>query len=178
MNKREVAQILAILKEYYPRDFVNSDLQTKVEAWYLILQDYDYKLTQNAVISFVSSDLNGFMPSVGQIVDKINKLTNKNQLTENEAWDLVYKALGNSTYNSVQEFDKLPKEVQRSVGSPDMLRSWSQLELDEIQTVIQSNFMRSFKTASKQIKEYDLLPENVKKFTLDLANKMDMKLLE
>lgn len=157
MNKREVAQILAILKEYYPRDFVNSDLQTKVEAWYLILQDYDYKLTQNAVISFVSSDLNGFMPSVGQIVDKINKLTNKNQLTENEAWNLVYKALGNSTYNSVQEFDKLPKEVQRSVGSPDMLRSWSQLELDEIQTVIQSNFMRSFKTASKQIKEYDLL---------------------
>jgi hypothetical protein len=48
MNKKETAQILAILREYYPRDFVSTDLQTKVEAWYLILKDYDYTLTQNA----------------------------------------------------------------------------------------------------------------------------------
>lgn len=177
MNKKEVAQILAILKEYYPKDFVSTDLQTKVEAWHLILQDYDYKLTQSAVVSFVSSDLNGFMPSVGQIVDKINKLTSKKQLTENEAWDMIYKAICNSAYNSVEEFNKLPLEIQRAIGSPNMLKSWAMVDLNEVNTVIQSNVMRSFKTAQKQQKEYDALPQNIKEYTQTLANNFDMKLL-
>lgn len=177
MNKKEVAQILAILKEYYPKDFVSTDLQTKVEAWHLILQDYDFKLTQSAVVSFVSSDINGFMPSVGQIVDKINKLTAKKQLTENEAWDMIYKAICNSAYNSVEEFNKLPLEIQRAIGSPNMLKSWAMVDLDEVNTVIQSNVMRSFKTAQKQQKEYDALPQNIKKYTQTLANNFDMKLL-
>lgn len=177
MNKKEVAQILAILKEYYPKDFVSTDLQTKVEAWHLILQDYDFKLTQSAVVSFVSSDINGFMPSVGQIVDKINKLTAKKQLTENEAWDMIYKAICNSAYNSVEEFNKLPLEIQRAIGSPNMLKSWAMVDLDEVNTVIQSNVMRSFKTAQKQQKEYDALPQNIKEYTQTLANNFDMKLL-
>ena len=52
-----------------------------------------------------------------------------------------------------------------------------QLDIEQVQTVIQSNVMRSYKVASKQKKEYDVLPENVKKFTLELSNKKDLKLL-
>ena len=91
---------------------------------------------------------------------------------------MVYKAICNSAYNSVEEFNKLPVEIQRAVGSADMLKSWSQLDIEQVQTVIQSNVMRSYKVASKQKKEYDVLPENVKKFTLELMDKKDLKLLE
>ena len=42
MNKKETAQIIATLKEYYPKDFASTDLVTKVEAWYLVLKDYDF----------------------------------------------------------------------------------------------------------------------------------------
>ena len=178
MSKKEVAQLLAVLKEYFPRDFVSTDLITKVEAWYMILKDYDYTLMQNAMLSFVSADTNGFMPTIGQLIEKAKKITGSNELTENEAWDMVYKAICNSAYNSAQEFEKLPSSVKRAVGSHEMLKSWSQLDTDEVQTVIQSNFMRSYKSASKQEKEHEMLPENVKKFTLELANKMDMKYLE
>ena len=90
---------------------------------------------------------------------------------------MVYKAICNSAYNSVEEFNKLPIEIQRAIGSADMLKSWSQLDIEQVQTVIQSNVMRSYKVASKQKKEYDVLPENVKKFTLELSNKKDLKLL-
>lgn len=178
MNKKETAQILAILREYYPRDFVSTDLQTKVEAWYLILKDYDYILTQNAVLAFVTSDTEGFMPTLGQIIAKIKSLSNpKGDMTEVEAWALVYKAICNSAYNSVEEFEKLPDVVKRAVGNADVLKSWSMLNTDEVNTVIQSNFMRSYKSSNFQQKEIDVLPNSTKQYVNQLADKMNVGLL-
>ena len=178
MNKKETAQILAILREYYPRDFVSTDLQTKVEAWYLILKDYDYTLTQNAVLAFVTSDTEGFMPTLGQIIAKIKSLSNpKGDMTEVEAWALVYKAICNSAYNSVEEFEKLPDVVKRAVGNADVLKSWSMLNTDEVNTVIQSNFMRSYKSSNFQQKEIDVLPNSTKQYVNQLADKMNVGLL-
>lgn len=178
MNKKETAQILAILREYYPRDFVSTDLQTKVEAWYLILKDYDYTLTQNAVLAFVTSDTEGFMPTLGQIIAKIKSLSNpKGDMTEVEAWALVYKAICNSAYNSVEEFEKLPDVVKRAVGNADVLKSWSMLNTDEVNTVIQSNFMRSYKSSNFQQKEIDVLPSSTKQYVNQLADKMNVGLL-
>lgn len=178
MTKKEVAQIIYILKEYYPRDFESTDLETRVTAWHLILQEYDYTLVQNAVVAFVSNDTEGFMPTVGQIIEKIKKMTNtKNEMTEVEAWAMVYKAICNSAYNSAEEFDKLPDTVKRAVGNPDVLKSWAMLSLDEVNTVIQSNFMRSYKSATIQKKEYDALPTATKDFTRQLADKMSIGLL-
>lgn len=178
MTKKETAQILAILKEYYPRDFTSTDLQTKVEAWYLVLKDYEYVVAQNAVIAFVTSDLQGFMPSVGQIIDKIKQISSpEKELTEAEAWAKVYKAICNSAYNSKEEFAKLPDAIQRAVGNPDVLKSWSLLTVDEVNTVIQSNFMRSYKSANTQQKQYDALPNATKDFTKQLSEKFNMGLL-
>lgn len=177
MNKKETAQILAILKEYYPRDFVSTDMVTKVEAWYMILKDYDYNVMQNAVMSYVTTDTKGFMPVIGQLIEKVNTISGKKEMTEQEAWQLVYKALCNSAYNSVEEFNKLPPAVQRAVGSSEMLRDWALLDIDEIQTVVQSNVMRSFKTANKQEKEYEALPKEVKKFTIRLVQEKELKCL-
>lgn len=178
MNKKETAQILAILREYYPRDFVSTDLQTKVEAWYLILKDYDYTLTQNAVLAFVTSDTEGFMPTLGQIIAKIKSLSNpKGDMTEVEAWALVYKAICNSAYSSVEEFEKLPDVVKRAVGNADVLKSWSMLNTDEVNTVIQSNFMRSYKSSNFHQKEIDVLPNSTKQYVNQLADKMNVGLL-
>lgn len=175
MNKKETAQILAILKEYYPREFVNTDMVAKVEAWYMILKDYDYVIMQNAVMSYVTTDTKGFMPVIGQLIEKVNTISGKKEMTEQEAWQLVYKALCNSAYNSVEEFNKLPPVVQRAVGSAEMLKNWSQLDIDEVQTVIQSNVMRSFKTANKQEKEVESLPKSVKEVVEQLANSKNIK---
>lgn len=176
MDKKQTAEILTILKIAFPNMY-NNDLPINdiISVWYSALKNYDFELVKMAVNSIIVT--NKFTPTIADITEKINLITKPNELTENEAWDMVYKAICNSAYNSAQEFDKLPSSVKRAVGSHEMLKSWSQLDTDEIQTVIQSNFMRSYKSASKQQKEYDALPDNVKKFTLELVNKMDMKYL-
>ena len=177
MDKKQIAEILTILKVSFPNMY-NNDIPVNdiINVWYVALKDYDFELIKMAVNSIIIT--NKFPPTIADIVEKVNLITKPNQLTENEAWDMVYKAICNSAYNSAQEFKKLPSSVKRAVGSHEMLKSWSQLPTDEVQTVIQSNFMRSYKSASKQEKEHEMLPENVKKFTLELANKMDMKYLE
>lgn len=166
MNKKETAQIIAILKEYYPRDFESTNIQTKVEAWYLALKDYEYTVAQKAVIAFATSDTKGFAPVVGQIIHKIKSFyPQTREITESEAWDMVYKAICNSNYNAAEEFNRLPKRVQRAVGSSEMLKSWAMLGIDEVNTVIQSNVMRSFKVAQAQEKEFEALPQAIKEFT-------------
>lgn len=67
MTKQEMARVLAILKEYYPRDVASTDLKAKVEAWYLVLHDYPESAVTAAVVAFAADDTKGFPPSVGQI---------------------------------------------------------------------------------------------------------------
>ena len=80
-----------------------------------------------------------------------------------EAWSLVRKAIGNGNYGSVEEFEKLPPTIQKAVGSADMIKRWAMSDSNEVSTVIQSNFLRSYRTAVKRDEEYAKMPEDVKK---------------
>ena len=101
----------------------------------------------------------------------LSKLNGPKELTEGEAWGTVRKALKNSLYSSIDEFNALPEVVRYAVGSPEMLKSWAQVPLDELETVIQSNFMRTFRAKSANIKEIKLLPQAVRE-------KMDQVMIE
>lgn len=175
MTKKETAQIIFLLKEYYPASFESSNLENRVQAWHLILKDFDYKEAEAAVVAFVSTDTKGFMPSVGQIVDKITSLKAGPEMTEMEAWALVQRACKNSLYNAAEEFAKLPEVVRRIVGSHNQLRDWAMCSQDEFNTVIQSNFMRSYRARAASEKEMLKLPESVKAVLLPIAERLALK---
>ena len=78
-----------------------------------------------------------------------------------EAWSLVSKALRNGYYGAAEEFNNLPPLVQKAVGSPDNLRNWSQTDVKAIETVIQSNFMRSYVAIVKREYEIKKMPADV-----------------
>lgn len=172
MTKKETAQLLFLLKEYYPNSFESSSIENRVTAWHLILKDYPYQEAEAAVVAFVSADARGFMPSVGQIVDKLTSLKAGQQITEMEAWWLVQKACTNSLYNAAEEFQKLPPVVQRIVGSHNTLREWAMCERHTFNTVIQSNFMRSYTARAAGEREMLALPQNVKEVLLPVVERM------
>lgn len=164
MTKQETAKLIAMLKEYYPRDYESTDIVSRVNAWHMILKDYDYKEATAALLAFVSTDTKGFSPTVGQLIDKMQWMRGSDELTEGEAWTLVSRATRNGAYRSVEEFERLPEQVQRVVGNPAMLKAWSQLPTEEVETVIQSNFMRSYRARVKIDKEFEAIPMNVKTY--------------
>ena len=115
-----------------------------------------------ALKAYILSDTSGFAPNIGQLVAKIRLLTKPQELSEMEAWSLVSKAIRNSGYNSVEEFAKLPPLVQKAVGTPDNLRNWAVSDYRTIESVIQSNFLRTYGTVVKRESEINCMPNEIK----------------
>lgn len=175
MTKNDVVQLIMILKEYYPRDVESTNIDAKASAWHLLLRDYDKNIIINAALAFVSSDTKGFMPTPGQIINKISVIRKSdNDMTEMEAWGYISKAIRNSAYNSKEEWEKLPDILKKCV-TPDLLRDWAMIEGDDVQTVIQSNFLRTFRVKKESVKEFEALPKSVQEFSLGLAEKMKLE---
>lgn len=133
-----------------------------------VTEEYTYEQVDMALRSYIKSNTSGFAPAPGQIIDKIHTMTQPQELNEMEAWSLVYKAICNSTYNSVSEFEKLPPLVQKAVGLPDSLREWAMTE-NLNHEVVMSNFQRAYKTELKRHEEFQRMPQNVRKL-IEKAN--------
>ncbi len=166
MNKKETSKIIAVLMASYP-NFLNNkssdDIQATISVWHEMLADYSYQEVSIAIKACITQGRNGFAPSIGQVIDKIIGFKNQDtEMTEQEAWNLVSKATKNSAYHATEEYEKLP-EVVKQILTPSQLKEWSQMDADTVQSVVASNFMRSYKVKLSSNREYQALPNDVKK---------------
>ena len=160
MTKNEVIKLLMTIQTFYPNYQVENKEFT-INAWYSIIGDCDYKPMEKALRAYITTDTSGFAPSIGQLINKLHEVQSPQELNEMEAWLLVSKALRNGTYGAVEEFNKLPPLVQKAVGSPDNLRNWAQTDSESIENVVQSNFMRTYRTVVNRAKEYQKMPKDI-----------------
>ena len=163
MNRDETKRIIYIIKTSYP-NFNPEDITGAVDIWQMMLDEYSYDQVALALKTYIKTNTSGFAPSISQIVDNIHKMSEiGSEKSEMEAWEYVRKAVKNSGYNSAQEFEKLPEDIKKVVKSPDALRTWSQTDIQEFETVIQSNFMRSYRAQQIKAKEIKRMPEEAKR---------------
>ena len=138
------------------------DKTVAVNTWFLMLADYPYQQVQMALKAYIATDTSGFAPSIGQIIDKMQMINSHAEQNEMEAWSLVSKALRNGNYKSKEEFDKLPDLVKEAVGSPENIHNWAQSDIKSIESVIQSNFIKSYRLVVNRQKEMQKLPKEIK----------------
>lgn len=169
MTRDETIKLLMVIQSAYP-NFKPPDKTVAVDTWYTMLRDMDYNVVQMGLRAYITSDTSGFAPSIGQLINTIYLTQNPQELNEMEAWALVGKALRNGYYGAVEEFDNLPPLVQKAVGTPDNLRNWSQTNTESVENVIQSNFMRSYRTVVKREEEIKKMPADVQAL-IENANK-------
>ena len=131
-------------------------------------------LVAAAVKSFVVTDTKGYPPHIGVIKDKMRLFTTPEAMTEQEAWGLVRKALSNSLYHSDEEYNALPRLIQSLVGSPSQLKEWALMDESTVQSVVASNFMRSYRARAKHQEEFDALPEDVKQIAIEAGYSFSM----
>lgn len=170
MTREDTIKILSILRGAYPafyRDISKQEAESTISLWCGMFEEEPYELVGAAVKAFISCDSKGFPPAIGQIKERIRQITEPQEMTEQEAWSLVSKALRNSAYGSAEEFEKLPEEIKAVVHDPSQLKQWAMAEADEVETVIASNFMRSFRVKQKTMREYKALPTSVKRLMLE-----------
>lgn len=82
--------------------------------------------------------------------------------------------LEDGTYGAVEEFNKLPPLVKQAVGMPDNLRNWAMSDYQAIETVIQSNFLKNYRTVVNRSKELNCMPPEIKSL-IDKANENSYK---
>lgn len=161
MTKQETNKILALILEVYPTFGKDRNPELTSKLWSTLFEDEPYEWVEKALITFFATDTKGFPPTPGNIKDKIRQLTKTEEPTEMEAWNLVVKAASNGCYGADEEFRKLPKDIQEIVGSPAVLREWSMMDADEFNTVIGSNFQRSYKAKAESRRVYGMLPSSI-----------------
>ena len=161
MTREETVKIIRIMVDSYP-NYKPNDISETVDVWQMMLSDYDYNLVAMALKAYILSDTSGFAPSIGQLVAKIQTISQPQELDGMAAWGLVSKALRNGTYGAVEEFNKLPPLVKQAVGMPDNLKNWATSDYQTIETVIQSNFLRTYETVIKRANEINRMPNDIK----------------
>lgn len=183
MKREEIVSVLKVISETYDVQFT----ELSMEVWFNSLKDFDIKDVQKATWQYVR--IGHYKPKPADIIDLIvsnNVPQQPEEMSAQEAWSLVYKAICNSAYNSITEFEKLPEMAQKAVGSADNLRSYA-LDYDFNIGVAQSNFLKAYNTLMERKKnDYALKIEAVKRGDLTIAQlvesaveKMDdRKLLE
>ena len=157
MTQKEAAKIVDVLMFNYPDTLRNNSeeaLITYIENWHFFFKDDSYEEVMQAVQKIISSSQERFAPNIGMIREQMRKNREpKGGLSEQEAWELVKRALRNGLYGYKEEFAKLPPTVQRCVGSENMIREWAAMESETLDSVVASNFMRSFRAIRQSAEE-------------------------
>lgn len=175
MDVKETAAVMAILKIAYPRYYANTttaEAKETLNLWHTMLAEYPADMVNAAIKALIATNV--YPPTIADVISSIKQLTQKKNMSEVAAWGLVKNAIRNSAYHSVEEFDKLPPEIQETVGNPMVLREWAMSDDESTETVIASNFMRSYKAKVKERKKFDAIPSDIK--ALLIKNTENMKL--
>lgn len=173
MTKPEAAKIIYTITTAYPTAFKGTparEINSMAELWAVLFADTPYELVDSGLRAYLRSDKSGFPPTVGQINGLIHDISDK-QLPVLKAWALVRKAVRNSTYHADEEFAKLPPTVQKAVGRPANLHEWAAMEDPEaFETVVQSNFGRSYSAAVKREQTEALIPSGTLHLIRGISN--------
>lgn len=170
MTKAEIVRLfISIVTMYSEAKWASEATQMTVDEWYFHLEQYPRETVEAAFRRHVTNS--PYPPKVSDIIAEIRLLAplpkEKQQLTAEEAWALVLMAVKNSGYYSKREFDKLPPDIKRRVGSPEVLKQWALAE-DEGQTisVARANFIRSYSEDVRERRNEPFMPVSIRT-TLD-----------
>lgn len=168
MTISQTAQMMAILRAAYPRFYIgmtDEDAEAALNLWHGFFADDDASLVSDAVKAFIANDTKGFPPSIGQIrekLDTINQAVNGFELTPQSAWGLVKRAMKDSAYHSAERFAELPEVVREVVGSPSQLHDWAISDDGVSESVLASNFQRSYAARAEQHRTIRRMPGDVR----------------
>lgn len=165
MDRQQTLMILSVLKAAYPNAFnglTKADAEAMVTLWTTMFSEESYEEVNAAVGALIATRTVGYSPVIGEVKEQIRKLHSKNEIDENAAWAMVSKACRNGNYHSKEEFDKLPEEVQRAVGSPEQIKQWAAMDAETVQSVIASNFKKSYRVNAQRSAEISKLPPQIR----------------
>lgn len=178
MNREQVLQMLSILKAAYPHSFQKlgkRDADALVALWERQFSEEDPQAVSDAIDSLIATRTVGYSPTIGEIKEQIHQLRNQDQLSEVDAWALFERACRNGLHHAQEEFDRLPPVVQRATGGPEQIKACAGMDSKTVNSVIASNFRKSYAAAQEREKHDAMLPANVREMLSDVSERLSIE---
>lgn len=157
MERKDIQEMLATMQAIFP-NYKPENKTVAVSGWLFLLQNEKKEDVYKAFEIFCKTDTKGFAPNPAQLLKIIREMESET-IAGGEAWAIVRKGLKNGIYGSKEEFAKMPEVIQRSIGTPGTLREWAMMETEVIESVIMSQFLKSYATVSKRMQMEKYAPE-------------------
>ena len=162
MTRDEVKQLLMILDVTYTNFKLDpTKLSFTIDSWLLFLEPYNANEIKMALQTFINTSNSAFAPTPAELVHALNTPNELSEIEGAQAWDMVRKAISRSTYNSAEEFSKLPENVQKAVGSANMLHCWATNDYFAEGTVMKE-FLMNYNTVVKRDRTEQRLPSEAR----------------
>lgn len=121
MTKSETIQLMAMLGAFYGAGKANPEIMA--EGWFMILEPYDFKIAQKAVLNYAKNDVREYasFPTVGNIVRCIEDEMRKEQAPVKEIVRAISYGWG---------YDQLSKDAKTLI-SDERYESWLKMDAEE-----------------------------------------------
>lgn len=176
MTREETKMIIKMLSSVYRSEFsrlTKEEVGEMLDTWTFLLEDEDANKIATVTKAYLKSNTNAFMPTPAMLINLAYELFTPQGMTEQEAWNTLYKAICNSGYNAKYEYENLPSEIKPLV-TPEQMHDWA-IDNNPNWNVTSSNFMRSFKVREKQRSDFAKLPNETKDLIASLGVNMKLE---
>ena len=160
MEYNETLKLLAMLRAYNYK--FDGEAQIVAKAWQQALYDCPYKLAEAAVIQFARNDRGGYSkyPKPGDILEQIEIMTGAT--TAVDLWNILRKKIGGNPIRAREDFESLPEEIQRYVGSPQAFRELGNMQTETLDSVYKGQFLREIPALHKSRETQEQLTDEVR----------------
>lgn len=168
MTKQEAMKLLYVVKATYIRHFdkaTTNDISNLADAWVYALDGWSYEEAAAGLKAYLANDRDGFPPVPGQIIGYIRKaqVSPAQETTAAEAWDQVYKAICNLSWDEPEkEFDKLPEISRKVIGTAAGLREIAAMDIDSVMIGEKARFIHAYNAYKKDEVDYYRIPQDVR----------------
>lgn len=174
MTKEEFKTLVKAMKAVYTHPSFIPD-KYAFDVWYSMLHDLDYQTASAAIQKHMQSEERE--PTVASIRKHAEQINGglRDEIGEMQAWSMVYRAICDSGYHADERFAELPEIIQRAVASPGNLREWGQMDTKTVNSVIQSQFLRSYRAEVKRAADLRKLSPDLLKLTGIVMDKLPQR---
>ena len=175
MTREETAVVLRILKVSYPpfySKFSKDDMVAVLDLWSEMFADEDIRVVKVALYKLIETH-KGYPPDIAALKEKIRELVvaSTGEPTDEELWQMLRRAVSNGYYGAREEFDRLPRVVQRYLGSSSALRDLAVIDEKTLNTVTKGQFLKQIVSLRERQEFADSLPEGVKEAVAKLYSR-------
>lgn len=166
MTREDTIGILSILKASYPnfyKELTKKDAETTINLYTEMFSNTEANLVATAIKELIQHQ--SYPPTIADIKNKIDELTQPYEETEAELWEIYKKTIQSGYYGDRSEFEELPEAIKSYLGNnPNRINELGMMESSTFNSVEKGIFLKQIKVIKERAKSIRMMLPETRKY--------------